>query len=125
MIWVLQVIASTVYVTCCGVFATYYFLGIASPAGKVRVPVDDPTAKSADRALSTSFGSICLGSLLIPIILPIAVPTNSTNNNSGGPCCLFCICCAECCVAIFGSSLQYLSRVMIVDSVCVCASCSL
>jgi len=61
-----EVIKNTIHVTCSGLFATYYFRGIDSPEkNKIEVDVKNPTLKSLKRALTTSFGSICFGSLLI------------------------------------------------------------
>jgi len=59
--WTTQVIKNTVHVTAAGVFASWYFL---SPAG---MPAN-PTLASFKRAVSTSFGSICLGSLLVALV---------------------------------------------------------
>lgn len=51
-----------------GVVATYYFLGSADPAGKVTVPVSNPTGSSFKRAMTTSFGPIAFGSLLVSLL---------------------------------------------------------
>eukprot|EP00833_Pecoramyces_ruminatium_P002069 jgi/Orpsp1_1/1176101/evm.model.c7180000056404.1 len=64
-----QVINNTVHVTISGLFATYYFQGILNPATmEIQVDVKNPTLKSFKRAITTSFGSICFGSLIIAII---------------------------------------------------------
>lgn len=59
--WTCQVIANVVHVTSCGVAATWYFY---SATGLPR----NATAKSFKRATTTSFGSICFGSLLVAIM---------------------------------------------------------
>lgn len=49
---------NVVHVTASGLFATWYFLsGVGMPA--------NPTQKAFKRATTSSFGSICLGSLLV------------------------------------------------------------
>jgi hypothetical protein len=63
--WTCQVIQNVVHVTCCGVYASWYFLYETS-----NMP-SSPTASSFKRATTTSFGSVCLGSLLVAIIQTI------------------------------------------------------
>jgi len=53
------VIKNVVHVTGAGVFASWYFLH-----GTVGVP-PNPTLGSLKRATTTSFGSICFGSLIV------------------------------------------------------------
>lgn len=64
--WVQQVIRNSSFVTISGSFATWYFL-----AGNNQMAPSNPTLGSAKRALTTSFGSICLGSLLVAILQTI------------------------------------------------------
>ncbi|KAJ3410813.1 putative choline transporter, neither null mutation nor overexpression affects choline transport [Chytridiales sp. JEL 0842] len=67
--WINEVIRNVVHVTVSGTFATFYFMGVQTPGSTaVTVPVKAVTARSAGRAMTTSFGSICFGSLLIAII---------------------------------------------------------
>ncbi len=47
------------------VFAVYYYYGMIVTGGTVAVPLSNPTANAVKRALTTSFGSICLGSLFL------------------------------------------------------------
>jgi len=75
--WTAQVIGNTVHVTCAGTFATWYFLGGTSSMQ------ENPTLKSFKRATTTSFGSVCLGSLLIAIIQALRnMVRNSRNSRS-------------------------------------------
>jgi len=74
--WTAQVIGNTVHVTCSGTFATWYFLGGTSSIQ------DNPTLKSFKRATTTSFGSICLGSLLIAVIQALRAMLNSSKSKS-------------------------------------------
>lgn len=66
--WCAFIISNTVHVTICGIFATFYFQGVVGENGKVVVPVKNPTMASASRALTTSFGSIVYGSLILAVI---------------------------------------------------------
>eukprot|EP00271_Cylindrocystis_brebissonii_P008320 TRINITY_DN2240_c0_g1_i3.p1 TRINITY_DN2240_c0_g1~~TRINITY_DN2240_c0_g1_i3.p1 ORF type:complete len:236 (-),score=23.01 TRINITY_DN2240_c0_g1_i3:741-1448(-) len=56
----MEVIRSTTHVTTCGTVATYYFQKYAMPPF--------PTMRALGRALTTSFGSICLGSFLVALL---------------------------------------------------------
>jgi hypothetical protein len=59
--WSTQVIMNVVHVTTSGTVATWYFAGPnATPP--------NPSVASLKRALTTSFGSICFGSLLVAIL---------------------------------------------------------
>ncbi|KAJ3028769.1 putative choline transporter, neither null mutation nor overexpression affects choline transport [Rhizophlyctis rosea] len=80
--WLSQVISNTVHVTVCGVFATYYFTGVSNPDGSVTVPVRNPTVKSAKRALTTSFGSIVFGSLIIALIQTLHFIARAVKDNA-------------------------------------------
>jgi len=57
--WSAQVIKNVVHVTVSGVFASWYFL-----RGNGGIP-SNPTLGALRRACTTSFGSICFGSLLV------------------------------------------------------------
>jgi hypothetical protein len=59
--WTSQVILNVCHVTVSGLVATWYF------CGDHNMP-KNPTLSSLKRALTTSFGSICFGSLLVAII---------------------------------------------------------
>lgn len=61
------VIKNVVHVTVSGVIGSHYFRGPNQPMAS------SPTLNSAKRALTTSFGSICFGSLIITIITIIRV----------------------------------------------------
>eukprot|EP00756_Hemistasia_phaeocysticola_P065624 Hpha_TRINITY_DN8680_c0_g1::TRINITY_DN8680_c0_g1_i1::g.168868::m.168868 len=60
-LWTTQVIACVVHVTACGVAGTWFFY---SASGLPR----NATWKSYLRAMTTSFGSICFGSLIVAIL---------------------------------------------------------
>jgi hypothetical protein len=59
--WTSGVIKNVVHVTAAGSFASWYFL---YPGNSPK----NPTSGALKRAMTTSFGSICLGSLLIAIV---------------------------------------------------------
>lgn len=59
--WTIQVIANVVYVTISGMVATWYFLAPQSMPGT-------PLLDAQKRAIWNSFGSICLGSLIVAVI---------------------------------------------------------
>ncbi|CAG8657842.1 3272_t:CDS:10 [Funneliformis caledonium] len=100
--WTSQVIQTWVHVTTSGVFATYYFLA-GTPEG---VP-SSPTLKSAKRASTTSFGSICLGSLLVAILQVIGALLRSAAQDTDNPFGAFCAACAAVLVGCIESLLQY------------------
>jgi len=83
--WTSQVIGNIVHATCAGTFATWYFLG------GTNAMQDNPTLKSFKRATTTSFGSICLGSLIIAIIQALRSSNSSRNRNGYAGCCLGCL----------------------------------
>lgn len=59
--WTTQVICNVVHVTASGTVATWYFAGANS------MP-PNPSVASLKRALTTSFGSICFGSLVVALL---------------------------------------------------------
>lgn len=88
--WTTQVISYVTHVTLAGVFATVYFLNNQ---------VAHPIWGSAKRALTTSFGSICFGSLLIAIINTIRYFIQVGRSNTDNPALAFVLCILECIVA--------------------------
>ncbi|KAJ3125696.1 putative choline transporter, neither null mutation nor overexpression affects choline transport [Nowakowskiella sp. JEL0407] len=108
--WTTQVIYNTIHVSISGVFATYYFLGTSAAGGEVTVPVNHPVAASTKRALTTSFGSICFGSLIIAILQTIRFIIRSLANESlqdGNILAYFCLMCVGCCLQIIEDLVQY------------------
>ncbi|OUM61319.1 hypothetical protein PIROE2DRAFT_45310 [Piromyces sp. E2] len=109
-----QVINNTVHVIISGVFATYYFRGVVeSSTGQVSVDVKHPTWQSFKRALTTSFGSICYGSLIIAIIDTLrALARSAQEDASENGNCLVCLlaCCVECILSCIGEMLEYFNK---------------
>lgn len=88
-------------------------MGTPGPDGKVTVPVRNPTAASAKRALTTSFGPICFGSLVIALIqtvralLRMAAQQSADDGNLAGA---LCAACAECCLSFIEGLIQYFNK---------------
>jgi len=93
--WITQVIKNVVHVTTSGSVATWYFMQSNMPS--------DPTIKSLKRAVTTSFGSICLGSLLIAVLQLIRSLINSGRNQRNA----FCYCIVECLLGCIENLIRY------------------
>lgn len=91
MFWNTEIIKNVVHVTISGVFGVYYFFE-GSPQG---APAS-PTLSSAKRALTTSFGSVCFGSLLIALLQTLRYILNSLRNDSDDGIMAFLAMCASC-----------------------------
>jgi len=101
--WTSMVIKTVLHVTVSGVFASQYFL-----KGTPFMP-KSPTISSFGRAVTTSFGSICFGSLLIAIIQTIKALLRAAINNQGNDnaCCVFFSVCALCLLNCIGDLFEY------------------
>lgn len=115
--WTTQVLINVVHVTSCGTVATWFF------AGPLRMPRNASLA-SLKRAVTTSFGSICLGSLVVAILkLLYALARGSARNRNSFVACIA-VCILGCLerlmewfnvyafshVAIYGSSYMEAAR---------------
>ncbi|KAJ3403445.1 putative choline transporter, neither null mutation nor overexpression affects choline transport [Chytridiales sp. JEL 0842] len=91
--WINEVIRNVVHVTVSGTFATVFFTGVSAAPGssKITVPSKNTTAKSAARALTTSFGSVCFGSLLIALLAPLRALISAFGGSEVGLCAFDCI----------------------------------
>merc|ERR1719414_1351792 len=70
--WGFQVNQNISHCTSCGVAATWYF----------STEIDyNPTPKAFKRTMTTSFGSVCLGSLMVAIIQALKAMVQSARNN--------------------------------------------
>lgn len=87
--WTSQVITYVAHVTIAGIFATVYFLNDG---------IKHPVWGSARRALTTSFGSICFGALLIAIVNMIRYFLQIARANSNNAALSFLICIIQCIV---------------------------
>jgi len=89
------VIKNVVHVTVSGVFSSWYFLyHSAMPPG--------PTLSSLKRALLNSFGSICLGSLVIAVIKAFRAMMDYGRNTNN-----VCRCIVECLLQYLDALIQY------------------
>ncbi|TPX60803.1 hypothetical protein PhCBS80983_g01548 [Powellomyces hirtus] len=112
MFWTSQVIKNVVHVTVSGVFATYYFTGIATADGTVVVPVRNPTLKSAKRALTTSFGSIAFGSLIVALIQTLRGILNTVRRNAqddGNSALALAATCADCIMSVVEGLVAFIN----------------
>jgi len=106
--YTIQVANNVVHVTVSGLFASYFFRSSKNPAtNEIEINVKNPTWKSFVRAMTTSFGSICYGSLIIALI-EIAEAIVKKIKNDLKRCC--CCCCCFCC--FFDHLLAILDRLV-------------
>lgn len=66
LLWTIEVLRNTIHTTTAGVCGTFYFFGASRNA----------TLKSARRTLTTTFGAVCLGSLIVSIVATLRVMVN-------------------------------------------------
>ena len=107
-----QVINNTVHVTIAGVFATYYFRGV-NQGNKIEIDVKNPTASSLKRALTTSFGSVCYGSLIISIVNTLRYLATQTRQEAAeDENYLLCAisCCIECILSCIEDGIEYFNK---------------
>ena len=87
--WTAHVVKNVVHVTVAGTVGSWYFLA-PQPHGRGA----DPTRRALVRALTTSFGSICLGSLVVSAIRALRLGASAASRRaSPGPLrsCLLCL----------------------------------
>lgn len=111
--WTTQIIKNAVHITVAGLFATFYFLGVTQPDGTVDVPVLNPTAASLKRAMTTSLGPNCYGSLLISAIALVRILlryARKTADEDGNVACVIFLCCIECLLSMIESMLAYFNK---------------
>jgi len=96
--WVSEVIKNVVHVTVSGVFASVYFLGDQINAF--------PTLGALKRSLTTSFGSICLGSLVVSLIKTIRSLVRMARSEQNS----ILLCLADCILGCIDSLVQYFNH---------------
>jgi len=110
--WTSQVVKNVLHVTVAGVAATYYFL--VSPSNP---NPPNPTGSSLKRATTTSFGSICLGSLILSLVRAlravVVMASQQPNGNARGGAavaraCAFCV--ARCLLSILDRVVEYVNQ---------------
>lgn len=111
--WTSQVISNVVHVTISGTVATYYFLGTSDVSGKVTVPVSNPTAASFKRAVTTSFGPIAFGSLLVSLLEVLRGLVNAGQQQAArddNALLAFCLMCLRALLDIVDDLFRYFNR---------------
>eukprot|EP01123_Difflugia_compressa_P003737 TRINITY_DN15039_c0_g1_i1.p1 TRINITY_DN15039_c0_g1~~TRINITY_DN15039_c0_g1_i1.p1 ORF type:complete len:438 (+),score=15.59 TRINITY_DN15039_c0_g1_i1:177-1316(+) len=96
--WVSEVIKNVVHVTVSGVVATNYFM-------RDRMP-KNPTLGALQRSLTTSFGSICLGSLIVSLIKTLRTIVRSLRSESNN----LLLCCIDCILSCIDGLVQYFNH---------------
>jgi len=95
--WVAQVIKNVVHVSVSGTFASWYFL-----SGTTGLP-PNPTLGAFKRATTTSFGSICFGSLIVAALQTIRALLRGARNERNGLLVLI----VDCLIGWIDSLVQY------------------
>jgi len=93
--WTTQVIKNVLHVTVSGTFATWYFMSSIMPS--------NPTIKSLKRSLTTSFGSICFGSLLVALLETLRTFIQAIRRQQDNLVAF----CADCLIGLLDGLLQY------------------
>jgi len=102
--WTQQVFQNTIHVTIAGVVSTWWF----SPS-EASSCCSSAIRDSFVRATTTSFGSICFGSLLVALVQTVrAMVQNARNNSEGGMAFLLCI--VECLIRCVEDLLEYFNK---------------
>jgi hypothetical protein len=106
--WTIQVIGNTVQTTVAGSVGTFWFvpeeaMGCCSPA----------LGSSLFRSLTYSFGSICLGSLIVAIIQAMQAMVRQAeeqarNNRDGGGALILCL--AQCLLSMLEAAAEYFNK---------------
>ncbi|KAI8076565.1 choline transporter-like protein [Gilbertella persicaria] len=99
--WTTQVISYVTHVTLAGVFATVYFLNNQ---------VAHPIWGSTKRALTTSFGSICFGALLVAIINFLRYLVQMASSETDNPFFAFFLCIVQCLMACVESFFEWFNQ---------------
>ncbi|KYQ99833.1 hypothetical protein DLAC_03784 [Tieghemostelium lacteum] len=99
--WVGNVIKNVVHTTVAGLFSSWYFL-----AGNQMGMPSNPTMGALKRSMTTSFGSIAFGSLLLAIISTLRYISNMLQNSKNGILVLI-GCFFNCILAIMQSVLAF------------------
>jgi len=110
--WFKEVVQNTIRVTIAGLFASFYFQSVQHPTNpSIRViPGKAPTWKSAKRALTTSFGSICFGSLMIGFVSFLRFLVSMSRSRDRNSPLEFVFCCLDCFLAIIESFVNFFSK---------------
>mmetsp|Transcript_9969 Transcript_9969/g.29413 ORF Transcript_9969/g.29413 Transcript_9969/m.29413 type:complete len:805 (-) Transcript_9969:954-3368(-) len=101
--WTIQVIKNVEHVTASGTVGTWYFHGDQARVGAV--------SGALRRAVTTSFGSVCLGSLFVAIIKTVRALVHMARQESEGgfleQCCFTCV---DCLLGCLDQAVQYFNH---------------
>ncbi|KAF2676424.1 DUF580-domain-containing protein [Lentithecium fluviatile CBS 122367] len=106
MYWISEWLKNTIHVTISGVYGSWYFMGHNNfPKGATR--------GALKRALTYSFGSISLGSLIVAIIQflrQICSAARQSAAQDGNIVGVVLLCCLECLIGILNWAVEFLNR---------------
>jgi hypothetical protein len=104
--WTQQVFANTIHVIVAGVVSTWWFAPDEA-SSCCSVAIKD----SFVRATTSSFGSICFGSLLVAIIQTLrSFVESARHDNSNDGCAAFVLCLVDCCLQCLQGILEYFNK---------------
>ncbi|KAF3921734.1 hypothetical protein ABW21_db0208473 [Orbilia brochopaga] len=108
--WTSEIIKNVMHVTVSGVYGGWYFSAGGSSAN---APPRHPTLGAFRRAMTYSFGSICLGSLIVSIIQMLRQAASVASNDAAQSgdilqCVVFCI--ASCILSIIEWAVEFLNE---------------
>jgi len=105
LFWAQQVFQNTIHTTIAGVVSTWWF-----------TPEEANSCCSAGvrdsfiRSVTTSFGSICFGSLLVAIIRALRALAESAHGDSDNGCAAFMLCLVECLLRCLENIIEYFNK---------------
>ena len=99
--WTIQVVSNVVHVTTSGTVGTWWMVPEEANGCCSRAVRD-----SYYRSMTTSFGSICLGSLVVAILQAIKETLHHAREEHGG----VLACCAECLIGCIQSLMEYFNK---------------
>lgn len=106
LFWTQQVFQNTIHVTIAGVVSTWWF-----DPDSASSCCSSAIAESFVRATTTSFGSICFGSLLVAIIQTLRAMVNSARADEGTDgCAAFLFCLLDCLLRCLEDALEYFNK---------------
>ena len=111
--WTFQVIKNVVHVTVAGTVGTWWF--VPTEASSV---CSHGVRDSFLRSITTSFGSICFGSLLVAIIEASKNMVRSLRESEDGGGILLCL--AECLLSCLQDVLEVSRSICLMDGTCYC-----
>ncbi|KAJ1844788.1 putative choline transporter, neither null mutation nor overexpression affects choline transport [Coemansia sp. RSA 2708] len=110
--WTSGVILNVLHTTICGTFATFYFFE-GSPQG---YPTKHVTLSSLKRAMTSSFGSICFGSLVVAIIQTLrAIVRAIRSQNDDNLAAQLLACCADCILGCIEAIVEFFNKYAYVE----------